>query len=186
MKLQTKKKTPKVEETESKPKKTTKKANLSVALKEEDYQKLAKEYSEISEQAKVLTSRKSELSSTLKEGAQRLGTKDDKGSFYMGNADDEFIIGSVIKKSITLNNEKGYEYLKNKGLNKCYRRVVETKYVVDEDAVEKAISEGDLTLQEVQDNIYDISTSFSVSVKKQVAEEMPEIEQTKLVAAKKK
>ena len=148
-------------------------------LSEKDYFDLASEYSSLSQQIKVLEARKKELSDTLKKGAEKLGTVDDKGSYYFES--DSFIIGKVAKKSFKINQSAAVEKLKSLGLSDCVvTQVIES---VDEDKLNTAVQSGKISLNDVE-KFTDCTTSYSVLVKEK--EPLAEIEQTNLVAAKKR
>ena len=140
---------------------------------------LGKEYSEISAQIKILTDRKKELSDLIKKGAEKFGVIDDKGSYYL--EDDNFILGKVAKKSFKLNQDKAVETLKSMDLGDVIDKV--TTYIVNEDRLTQAVADKRITLDEVK-SFTDIKTDYSVSVK--VKAEVPEIEQSTLMAARKK
>lgn len=134
------------------------------------------EYSEISKQIKVLEERKKLLATKIKEGAVKFGTLDDKGSSYFEV--NGFIAGNVSKVSMSLDQTKGVEYLEKKGLGDLVD-VVEVK-TVNEERLEKAVSEKRLTLDEVE-GFTTKKQSYQVSVK--AVEEMPEVEQSNLALA---
>lgn len=179
-KVTTKKKAP---VKKSAPKKTNKKMEQGLSLN--DYEHLAQEYTNISEQMKQLDNRKKELAKLLKEGAERLGNTDAKGSSYAQT--DNFLIGRVCRTSYKINDEKGYNFFQNykdedgKKLTECIQQV--TKFVVDEEAVAKAVNENRIDVNIVRSNVYDESRSFSVLVKpieEMKEEDMPEVEVSKL------
>ena len=158
---------------------TLKKDKVTPMFTVKDLEKIASEYDSISEQIKVLTERKKELSTKIKDGAEKLGVKGDKGSYYLDS--DSYIMGKVASKSISIDQTKAVDFLKEKGLKKCVDRVVvET---VNEEMLEKAVSSGLLSVSDVE-QFTNTSVSYKVSVTKKEA--MPEVEQTKLVAAKRK
>ena len=140
---------------------------------------LGKEYSEISAQIKVLTDRKKELSDLIKKGAEKFGVIDDKGSYYL--EDDNFILGKVAKKSFKLNQDKAVETLKSMDLGDVIDKV--TTYVVNEDRLTQAVADKRISLDTVK-SFTDTKVEYSVSVKEK--EEMPEVEQSTLMAARKK
>lgn len=157
----------------------TKFKKKSSLFDKEQFNALAQEYSEISAQIKLLDERKKKLSALLKSGAVENGVRDDKGSSYLEVSD--FIVGNVAKKSVKLNQDKAVALLKEKGLEDCIDVV--TVETVNSDKLNSAVSTGKISLNEVE-SVTDISTSYSVSVK--VKEEMPEVQQTTLKAAKRK
>ena len=140
---------------------------------------LGKEYSEISAQIKILTDRKKELSDLIKKGAEKFGVIDDKGSYYL--EDDNFILGKVAKKSFKLNQDKAVETLKSMDLGDVIDKV--TTYVVNEDRLTQAVADKRISLDTVK-SFTDTKVEYSVSVKEK--EEMPEVEQSTLMAARKK
>lgn len=165
----------------STPKKTTakKSATTKVTDTESDIGRYAEEYADISKQIKVLEDRKKLLAAKIKEGAVKFGTKDDKGSSYFEV--NGFVTGNVSKVSMSLNQEKGVEFLEKRGLGDLVdEKVVKT---INEERLEKAVGEKRLTLEEV-DSFTDRKTSYQVSVK--TVEEMPEVEQSDLALAAKK
>ena len=145
----------------------------------EDILSLGREYDEINSQLKVLNDRKKVLSDLIKEGAEKFGVKDDKGSYYLES--DEFVLGKVAKKTMRLNQDKARETLESMGLGDTIDEV--TTYVVNEDRLNQAVADKRITLDEVK-SFTDIKTDYSVSVK--VKAEVPEIEQSTLMAARKK
>ena len=144
-----------------------------------DIGKCAKEYSEVSQQIKVLEERKKTLATIIKEGSVKYGTTDDKGSSYLEV--DGFITGNVSKVSMSLDHTKGVDYLEKKGLGDLID--VETVKTINEERLEKAVGEKRLTLDEVE-SFTTKKQSYQVSVK--AVEEMPEVEQSNLALAAKK
>ena len=148
-------------------------------LSVEDYIKLGKDYDELSAQIKELTARKNELSAKIKEGAEKFGVKDDKGSFYLES--DEFILGKVCRKSMKLNQSKAKDTLESLGVGDVIDEV--TTYTVNEDRLNQAVQDGRVSIDTVR-SFTDVKVDYSVSVK--VKESMPEVEQSSLMAAKRK
>ena len=146
-------------------------------LSVEDYIKLGKDYDELSAQIKELTARKNELSAKIKEGAEKFGVKDDKGSFYLES--DEFILGKVCRKSMKLNQSKAKDTLESLGVGDVIDEV--TTYTVNEDRLNQAVQDGRVSIDTVR-SFTDVKVDYSVSVK--VKEYMPEVEQSSLMAAK--
>lgn len=145
-----------------------------------DLEAMAREYHEISEQIKVLDKKKKDLADKIKSNSEKFGTKDDKGSYYFES--DGFITGKVSKKSFSLNQEKAKEKLEELGLWDDLKKVVVTESI-DEALLEQYVSEGKLDL-DVVESFTNVKETFSVSVTKK--EELPEVEQTVLKAARKK
>ena len=154
-----------------------KKSKVTSLFTKKDAEKMAEEYSEISKQIKMLQDKKTDLATKLKQIAESLGVVDDKGSSYIDGED--FIIGKVAKKSVSINQSKGVDLLEKKGLLKCVN--VKTVKTVDEKAVEQAVADEELTEEDVKE-FTEVSVSYSVSVKEK--SEMPEVEVT--TAAKKR
>lgn len=161
---------------------TTKKSAPKKAGKtqmtQEDVGRLAKEYSEISAQMKVLDERKKELATLIKEGADKFGTEDDKGSKYLEVGG--FVAGRIAKVSMSLDQTKGVEFLEAKGLGDLID--VETVKTINEDRLEKAVGEKRLTLADV-DSFTNRKTQYQVSVK--AVEDLPQVEQSNLALAAK-
>ena len=135
---------------------------------EADAQLMGEQYLEISEQIKTLEARKKELAERIKDCATKYGVKDDKGSYYCET--DTCVYGRVARKSVKIDQEKAQEVLKKIGREDLIDRVV--SYVVNEDRLEEAIQKGDISIKTVE-GFTDITTSYSVSVKKaEVAEEV--------------
>lgn len=156
-----------------------KSGSKSPAITKEDIGRMAAEYSELSKQIKVLDERKKLLATQIKEGAVKFGTLDDKGSSFIEV--NGFVAGNVSKVSMSLNQNKGVEYLERKGLGDLIdEKVIKT---INEERLEKAVGEKRLTLDEV-DSFTDRKTSYQVSVKS--VEDMPEVEQSNLALAAKK
>ena len=154
------------------------KSNVVSMFNQKDAEELAKEYNDLSIKIKELEKRKKELSEKLKKCASQLGVTDDKGSSYIDG--EYFVVGQVAKHSVKINQEEGVSFLRKKGLLNCIDE--KTVYTVNETEVEKAVSNGELTEEEVR-KFTSVSTSYSVSVK--AKSEMPEVE-VSAVARKKK
>ena len=95
-----------------------------------------------------------------KEGAVKFGTLDDKGSSYLEI--DGYIAGNVSKVSMSLDQEKGVEYLEKKGLGDLID--VETVKTINEERLEKAVGDKRLTLKEVE-SFTNKKQTYQVSVK---------------------
>lgn len=129
------------------------------------------EYDKLRAQSKTIKSQMDKLSAQIKDSAEKLGTKDDKGSYFYET--DQYIFGKVAKKSVSFSEEKAIKFFKKKGLDKC----IDIVEVINEEAVSGYVSSGDITYEEL-DDITQTKTTFAVDVKKK--EEMPEIEQTRV------
>ena len=139
---------------------------------------LLKEYNTLREQKKTLEDRMKYLADQIKSTAERVGVKDDKGSYY---AEDEyFIYGKQAKKSVSFDKDKALQYLKDHELHDC----IDTVEVINENAVETHINSGDISFEALED-ITVTKVTYAIDIKKK--EEMPEIEETAIpMAASKK
>ncbi len=153
--------------------------NVAPMFSEEDIFAMAKEYSELSAKIKELDARKKVLSDKIKEGAEKFGVKDDRGSFYLES--DNFILGKVARKSFSIDQDKAVAVLRNKGLGDVVDVV--TVETVNENRLDNAVKEGRISINEVE-KFTNSSVNYSVSVTKK--EELPEIEQSSLKAARRK
>ena len=145
----------------------------------EDIGELGRQYAEISAQIKQLEERKKDLAEKIKNGAEQFGVKDDKGSFFLES--DFFIMGKVAKKSFKIDQESAVGTLVSMGLGDVVDEVIVK--TVNEDKLQQAVQDKRLSLDVVRGFTKE-SVTYSVSVKEK--EEVPEIEQTTLKAAKKK
>lgn len=145
----------------------------------DDICKLGEEYVTISAQIKKLEEQKKALAEKIKEGAEKYGVKDDKGSFYLES--DNIILGKVARKSFSVDQEKAVANLQARGLGDVLDEIVTV--VVNEDRLQQAVQDKRLTLDEVEE-FTNSKVSYSVLVKEK--EEVPEVEQTNLKAARKK
>lgn len=166
-------------------KKVTKKSNVKDFPKKatttpQMMEQMAEEYDEVSGKVKLLTATKNALSDKIKIGAEELGVKNDKGSFYFETSG--YVCGKEAKKSVSLDHDKAIEYLKSKGLANGVVSVV-TQEVLDEDAFESLVKSGDISQKDFE-SLCNIKVTYSVSVKKK--EEMPEVQQTTAKAASRK
>lgn len=143
-----------------------KKSNLSELLK------LGEMYNNLSKEIKILEEQKKHLASQIKESLKIIGVKDDSGSFYV--EDDKFIIGSVAKKSMKIDNTKALEFIKQKNLF----NLIETAEIVDEEGLLTAFDNGLITLDEIESFI-NTKINYSILVKEK--EELPEVETSELM-----
>lgn len=140
---------------------------------------MASQYADVSAQIKALEETKKSLADKIKQGAEMLGVKDDKGSYYLES--DGYIMGKVASKSMKIDQSKAVEALESKGLTECVKTV--TLKTVDEQKLEQAVMNGQITLDEVED-FTEINIGYKVSVVKK--EELPVVEQSTLAVASKK
>lgn len=156
-----------------------KSAKVTSIFTVEDIGKMGKEYAEISAQIKQLEERKKSLADKIKSGAEQFGVKDDKGSYYLES--DTQVMGKVAKKSFKIDQDKAVETLESMGLGDVVDVV--TVKTVNEDKLQKAVSDKRITLDTVQ-GFTNESVSYSVLVKEKEA--VPEVEQSTLKAARRK
>jgi hypothetical protein len=133
----------------------------------------AREYASYRPEENRIKERKNELATYLKQFAEENGVKDDKGSFYVEN--EQFVIGKVARKSITLDPTKTLSFLKKRGLSDC----IKTVEVLDEDAITSYVESGVISIDEIRE-LTNTSVSYAISVNSK--EEMPEVQQTEMVA----
>lgn len=136
------------------------------------------EYNKLREEAKLIKSRMDTLASEIKDYASANGTKDDKGSYYCEN--ENFFFGKVAKKSVIIREEDAIEFFKSRGL----MRAIETVERIVEMEVENYLSDGTITIEDVE-SFTTTKVSYAIDVKKK--EEMPVVEQSEVgMAASKK
>lgn len=136
------------------------------------------EYDSLREQKKKIEDRMKYLADQIKANAEKVGVKDDKGSFYA--EDEQFIYGKQCKKSVSFNQEKALSYFRDHGYDDC----ITTVEVINEEAVESRINTGDISFEDLED-ITTTKVSYAIDLKRK--EEMSEVEQTEVpIAASKK
>ena len=136
------------------------------------------EYDSLREQKKKIEDRMKYLADQIKANAEKVGVKDDKGSFYAEN--EQFIYGKQCKKSVSFNQEKALSYFRDHGYDDC----ITTVEVINEEAVESRINTGDISFEDLED-ITTTKVSYAIDLKRK--EEMSEVEQTEVpIAASKK
>lgn len=136
------------------------------------------EYDSLREQKKKIEDRMKYLADQIKANAEKVGVKDDKGSFYA--EDEQFIYGKQCKKSVSFNQEKALSYFRDHGYDDC----ITTVEVINEEAVESRINTGDISFEDLED-ITTTKVSYAIDLKRK--EEMSEAEQTEVpIAASKK
>ena len=152
----------------------------SITVDKDTIESFVAEYSELSKRSKIIDERKKFLGEAIKNYAQSNGTKDDKGSFYCENS--FFTYGAQCKKSVSKKKKKAMDFLESKGFTECIRMVPK----VDEDALERRLSTGDITQDEFE-SITKIKTTYAVTVKAvENVNDMPEVQQTEVAASRKK
>ena len=136
------------------------------------------EYDSLREQKKKIEDRMKYLADQIKANAEKVGVKDDKGSFYAEN--EQFIYGKQCKKSVSFNQEKALSYFRDHGYDDC----ITTVEVINEEAVESRINTGDISFEDLED-ITTTKVSYAIDLKRK--EEMSEVEQIEVpIAASKK
>ena len=136
------------------------------------------EYDSLREQKKKIEDRMKYLADQIKANAEKVGVKDDKGSFYA--EDEQFIYGKQCKKSVSFNQEKALSYFRDHGYDDC----ITTVEVINEEAVESRINTGDISFEDLED-ITTTKVSYAIDLKRK--EEMAEVELTEVpIAASKK
>lgn len=132
------------------------------------------EYDSLREQKKKIEDRMKYLADQIKANAEKVGVKDDKGSFYA--EDEQFIYGKQCKKSVSFNQEKALLYFREHGYDDC----ITTVEVINEEAVEGRINTGDISFEDLED-ITTTKVSYAIDLKRK--EEMAEVEQTEVAMA---
>ena len=155
------------------------KAKVVPMLSEDDIAKLGREYADISAQIKVLEEKKKQLAEKIKEGAEQFGVKDDKGSYYLEN--ENHILGKVARKSFKIDQDKAVNMLQAMGVGDVVDVV--TTNVVNEERLERAVQEGRVSFETVEE-FTKSTVSYSVLVKEK--EVLSDVDQTTLKVAKKK
>ena len=149
-----------------------------IGLPQQSINDKVQEYYRLREESKTIKSRMDTLAKEIKEYATVNGVKDDKGSFYCDNG--AFMFGQQAKKSVTFVIDKAIEFFKTHGLVDA----VKITEVIDEDAVEKYISEGRVTFDDLE-SITQTKVTYAIDLKKK--EDMPVVEETTVqIAASKK
>lgn len=132
-------------------------------------EEMLSEYNNLREQKKLIDSRMKGLSDEIKKYAEANGVKDEKGSFYCDRGG--FVFGKQAKKSISFIADKAIIFFKAKGLKDAVRTVE----VLDNDAVERYINEGEVTMEELE-SITNTSVSYAIDIRKkeEVVDEVQE------------
>ena len=138
---------------------------------------MVSEYNSLKNKEKAIKERKDFLADAIKSYSLANGTKDDSGSFY--SESDAFIYGAQCRKSVKFDLDKAVIFLQSKGFEDCVKLVPQ----VDENAVERRFSNGDISVEELE-SITKTSVSYAVSVKEK--SELVDVQQTSVLAASKK
>lgn len=132
------------------------------------------QYDSIKEQEKLIKSRKEELSKILKQYAIDNGQQDSKGSSYVKV--DGNIVGNVVSKKITFNQEKALAYI-TENKPELVSDIMETVQIVSEAKIEALVGNGLLTVDDVE-HMVDTKLMPRLNVQKEQPEEeevMPEV-----------
>ena len=139
---------------------------------------LLSEYDTLREEKKKIEDRMKYLAEQIKAEAEKVGVKDDKGSYYA--EDEKYVYGKQCKKSVSFNQEKAITFLKDRGYDDC----IDTVEVINEDAVEGHINSGDISFEDLED-ITTTKVTYAIDIKKK--EDMPVVEEKEVpLAASKK
>lgn len=133
-----------------------------------------KEYDSLRGQAKTIKSRMDTLAKEIKDYATAHGEKDDKGSFYCERG--AYLFGNQAKKSVSFKTEEAITFLKTRG----FHDAVTIKEVIDEDAVERHISSGEISFEDLE-SITTTKVTYAIDLKKK--EDMPVVEETTVAMA---
>ena len=150
---------------------------VSISSKKDITPDYVREYNALREQKASIEARMKVLSTELKDAAEKKGTKDDRGSYYLEC--DGYMVGKLARKSVTFNTEKAIKLFRKKGIPECLKEVT----VIDNDAVEAAITEGYISEKELE-SITEVSVSYSIDVRKK-EEVSDEVEETQVAASRK-
>lgn len=157
-------------------------------LSKNELYNLAVEYNQLSKMQKDLEKRRKEISELLKDNADKVGTADANGSYYV----DEFpiIFGKMAKHTVKLNEEKARDFFTEKGF---LDSVLSTKEFIDESKIEKLLGDEIIKIEDLEKFMDDkVSYSVHVSEKKEepkeeiVKEETENVEITKKKVFRKK
>lgn len=135
---------------------------------------LLEEYYSLREQKKTIEDRMKYLADQIKANAEKVGVKDDKGSFYA--EDEQYVYGKQCKKSVSFDHDKAIEYFKSHGFDEC----IDTVEVINEEAVEGRINTGDISYEDLE-GITNTKVTYAIDIKKK--EDMPVVEQTEVAMA---
>lgn len=147
-----------------------------------DFYSLLDEYQTINDKMKILDKRKKEIAKIVKEYASTHGVKNANGSMFCEN--NKYIFGQQAKKTVKMNFERAREFFV---ANKLWDKVREVKEEINEDAVEKLVSEGTISVEDLE-SLVDIKTQYAVSIKEKTieTEEQPMAEVQMVASTKKK
>lgn len=135
---------------------------------------LLAEYDSLRGQKKQIEERMKVLADQIKANAEKVGVKDDKGSFYA--EDSNFVYGKQCKKSVSFNVDKALAFFKERGYEDC----IDTVEVINEGAVEILVNSGDISFEDLE-SITNTKVSYAVDIKKK--EEMTEVEEKEVTLA---
>ena len=139
---------------------------------------MVSEYDALRSQSKTIKSRMDTLAKDIKKYAETHGVKDDKGSYYCDNGAFQF--GQQAKKSVSFVIDKAIDFLKSHG----FTDAIKTVETIDEDVIERLVSEGAITFDDLE-SITETKVTYAIDLKKK--EDMPVVEETTVaIAASKK
>lgn len=125
------------------------------------------EYNVLRDRAKTIKSRMDALAKDIKMYLTNSVSPDSKGSYYA--EDEQFIYGSMAKKSVKLNEDKAKVFLQERNL---LEQVSEVKIVINEDKLSKLVEDGTISQEELEE-LVDIKTTYSIDIKEKKVEEEP-------------
>lgn len=134
-------------------------------------------YAKLREQKKEIEAQIAKLSAEIKNYATTHGSKDSNGSYYM--EDERYVYGSSAKKSISLNEERALDFVKEHGFNQCIEMVEKLNL----DKLDSLVSDGSITPEELA-KLTDTKISYSVMVKER--DDTLEMEVAEIIEPKKK
>ena len=146
----------------------------TIAMPQPSINDMVAEYNTLREENKRIKSRMDVLAKSIKEYATANGVKDDKGSYYCDNG--AYTFGSQAKKSVSFVVDKAISFLKTNG----FYDAIKIKEVIDEDAVERYVSQGDISFEDLE-RITETKVSYAIDLKKK--EDMPVVEETTYAVA---
>lgn len=156
---------------------TKKNEHSAIAPSEGLVNEMVAEYEALRKKEKQIAERKKVLADAIKSYALANGVKDDNGSFYSENPN--FTFGAQCKKSVKFDEDKASKFFQSKGFDECIKLVP----TIDESAVDKRFSDGDITIEELE-KITTTKSTYAVVVKPK--EELVEVQQATAIAASKK
>lgn len=118
----------------------------------------AAEYDRLREDKKRIEKRMEQLSTALKDYAEKHGQRDSNGSFYFER--DNYVIGKQARKSVSFDTEKASKFFRRKG----FPEAIKTVESIDEDVVSELLDTGDITLEDLE-KITTTTVRYSMDLK---------------------